>query len=75
MFKVANLCTLGYAKGFTPWSYKTEDSLKEMLSKGYFDFAFELFQTNDIIFLCCPEGTAIRVIHVEDSAVSLERPL
>lgn len=58
---------LNYANGFTHWGYKTEDSLKEVTSKGYFNEAYPYIRTGDFVNVNTPSESAILVLSAVDT--------
>ena len=48
-FSPADLTVLAYADGYTLWHYETDDSHIEVLARGYFSDAKDLFRTGDRI--------------------------
>lgn len=49
MFRVHNLSVLAYANQFTHWHYRTDDTLKDVLSHAYFPPLAADFNAGDLM--------------------------
>ena len=61
-----------YANGFTLWHYKEDATLATITASGYFSCLKNLMNTGDIILINGSNGSAIKVITVTESGVTVD---
>lgn len=66
------LTVVSYNGGFSIWSYTTRDIMPIVEEPGYFDPAYCLLNTGDIIVVAGPDGTYMRSVRLENKQVFLE---
>ena len=71
MFEIRDLSILNYARGFTLWHYKSQESLETNLQIGFFQNAEDMFVVGDMILISTPTQGAQRFI-ASVSPVTLE---
>ena len=71
-FKVQNLAALGYAIGFTHWHYKAQaNDLAEVRAPGFFDRAYDLMATGDMVTVSARNGGAVLFVISDERARSV----
>jgi len=50
-YKLENLSVLAYSNNFTQWHYKSEDGIKSILGKDYFNDATDMLRVGDMIIV------------------------
>lgn len=71
-FQNKNLSVIAYANGFTLWHYKEDATLATITASGYFSSLKNLMNTGDIILINGSNGSAIKVITVTESGVTVD---
>ena len=71
-FQNKNLSVIAYANGFTMWHYKEDATLATITASGYFSSLKNLMNTGDIILINGSNGSAIKVITVTESGVTVD---
>ena len=72
-YDCTELSVVGYANGFTFWSYRTADPLTTVLAPGYFDGAHRLINAGDLMTLNTGGGHALAfVLRADRRTVQLQ---
>lgn len=71
-----DLCRIGFGMGFTLWSYRTNHTLSQVQSPGYWPAPSDgLPKRGDVIYIITPAGVAIRYFTYEPHPEHPDRPM
>lgn len=73
-FKNRNMSVIAYANGFTLWHYSSnEETLEEIEQDNYFNTAYMLMNSGDIIIITGKSGTGFRQVELNENKVNLKK--